>query len=95
MHVICVYTYDYQDETDVTRVRDELQALGILKGTYKSDNDTMSGKYRRTGYKNFSKYKFGYSPSLDEKTLRQVAQAQREGKEVTLTSPEGKEVGKL
>src|SRR3989339_1469745 len=48
--VICVYTYDWRDERDVKRVREELRKLGITrKIAYKSDDDTDRGKYRTTG----------------------------------------------
>jgi len=44
-------------ENDVKRVREELKRLGITnKIPYKSDEDTLAGKYRITGYKNISKY---------------------------------------
>ena len=56
-HVICVYTDDWTDEKDVMRVREELRKLGITKKIpYKSDEDTLSGKYAKKGYKNISKY---------------------------------------
>ncbi len=56
-HVICVYTYDYKDEEDVKRIREELRKLGITwKIPYKADKDTMKGKYRITGCKKISKY---------------------------------------
>jgi hypothetical protein len=55
--VICVYTYDWKDEKDVRRVREELRKLGIIaKIPYKSDEDTLSGKYRITGHTRISKY---------------------------------------
>ena len=55
--VICVYTYDWTDETDVKRVREELRKLGITnKIAYKTDEDTLSGKYRITGHTKISKY---------------------------------------
>ncbi len=45
-HVVCVYTYDYDDRADVMRVREELRALGILREiTYKADEDTLSLRY--------------------------------------------------
>lgn len=56
-HVICIYTDDWTDENDVMRVREELRKLGITKKIpYKSDEDTLSGKYAKNGYKNISKY---------------------------------------
>jgi len=57
-HVVCVYTYDWSDEKDVKRIREELRKLGITnKIPYKADEDTLSGKYRITGHrKSISKY---------------------------------------
>ncbi len=55
--VVCVYTYDWTDETDVRRVREELRKLGVTnKIAYKSDEDTLKGKYNATGHKRISKY---------------------------------------
>lgn len=55
--VICVYTYDHEDESDVKRIREELRMLGMThKIPYKTDEDTRSGKYRKTGEKRVSKY---------------------------------------
>jgi hypothetical protein len=55
--VICVYTYDWTDEKDVKRIREELRKLGIVnKIPYKSDEDTLSGKYQITGHTKISKY---------------------------------------
>jgi len=55
--VICVYTYDWTDEKDVKRVREELRILGITnKIPYKADEDTLSGKYRVRGDTRISKY---------------------------------------
>ena len=54
--VICVYTYDWTDEEDVTRVREELRKLGVTrKIPYKSDEDTLKGKYRVAGDTKISK----------------------------------------
>jgi len=56
-HVICIYTYDWTDTADVMRIRDELRKLGIIaKIPYKSDEDTMVGKYRVRGDTKISKY---------------------------------------
>jgi activator of 2-hydroxyglutaryl-CoA dehydratase len=56
-HVICVYTYDWTDEKDVKRVREELRKLGITNRIpYKTDEDTGKGKYRARGHKRISKY---------------------------------------
>ena len=55
--VISVYTYDWTDERDVRRVREELRKLGIMeKIPYKADEDTLSGKYRVIGHTRISKY---------------------------------------
>lgn len=55
--VICVYTYDWTDAEDVRRVRAELRKLGITrKIAYKSDEDTLAGKYQATGHTKISKY---------------------------------------
>ncbi len=56
-HVICVYTYDWTDFEDVTRVRNELMILGFTqKLGYKTDADTLSGKYVVRGHRNICKY---------------------------------------
>jgi hypothetical protein len=48
-HVICVYTADEDNPTDVRRVRDALRALGITwKIPYKSDRATRAGQYEMT-----------------------------------------------
>lgn len=55
--VICVYTYDWADEEDVRKIREELRGLGITnKIPYKADEDTRSGKYRIKGHTKISKY---------------------------------------
>lgn len=55
--VICVYTYDWTDEADVKRVRQELRALGITsKIPYKTDEDTSAGRYSSQSHKRISKY---------------------------------------
>ncbi len=57
MRVICVYTYDWMDEKDVRRVREELREIGIArKIPYKSDQDTLDGKYQVSGHTRISKY---------------------------------------
>ncbi len=57
-HVICVYTYDWTDREDVMRIREELRKLGAKKEIgYKTDADTMAGKYRHRGHKNICKYR--------------------------------------
>ena len=55
--VICVYTYDWSDEADVMKIREELKKLGITrKIPYKSDEDTLAGKYAIAGNRKISKY---------------------------------------
>ena len=40
------------------RVRDELRRLGVDRAiSYKSDEHTLRGRYRATGYRNLSKYR--------------------------------------
>ena len=56
-HVICVYTYNWKDEKDVMKIRNTLRELGFEKPlSYKSDADTLAGKYEHTGHKNIAKY---------------------------------------
>jgi hypothetical protein len=56
-HVICVYTYDWTNKRDVMKIREELRKLGIVwKIPYKSDEDTIMGKYTKTGYRGIKKY---------------------------------------
>lgn len=55
--VICIYTKNWKNEKDVMRVRGELRELGFTKPMpYKSDEDTLRGKYASKGNKNISKY---------------------------------------
>ncbi len=55
--VICVYTYDWTDEADVRRIRENLRKIGIInKIPYKADEDTSKGKYAVRGDKRISKY---------------------------------------
>lgn len=56
-YVICVYTYDWKDEKDVMRIREELRDMGFEKLLpYKADEDTLRGKYSNKGSKGISKY---------------------------------------
>jgi hypothetical protein len=55
--VICVYTYDSTDESDVYRVRDALRELGFSELIYKTDADTLAGKYSNRGDRHISKYR--------------------------------------
>jgi hypothetical protein len=55
--VICIYTYDCEDEADVMRVRGELRRLGIArKIPYKTDADTLAGKYSARGDTQIARY---------------------------------------
>lgn len=55
--VVCVYTYDHEDEADVMRVREELRRLGFKdKIPYKTDEATIAGKYQVRADKKISKY---------------------------------------
>jgi len=55
--VICVYTDDWTDRGDASRIRQELRALGIVaKIPYKADHDTLVGRYAKRGHKRISKY---------------------------------------
>ena len=57
VRVICVYTYDWRDEKDVKRVREELRRIGITrKISYKTDEDTNFVVYSALGAKRISKY---------------------------------------
>lgn len=48
--VVCVYTYDVQDEADCTRVRKALRDLGVRwRIPYKTDAETYAGKYSKRG----------------------------------------------
>ena len=56
-HVICVYTYDWEDTDDMVRVREELRKLGITwRIPYKTDADTEAGKYACKGDRMIAKY---------------------------------------
>lgn len=55
--VICVYTYDWNDERDVKRIREALINIGITrKISYKANEDTEQGKYRVDTSEKLSKY---------------------------------------
>jgi hypothetical protein len=57
MHVICVYTYDADEEVDVRRVRAELRTLGLNRPiSYKMNRATYEGRYRARGYRRISRY---------------------------------------
>lgn len=55
--VICIYTYNWLDVDDVFRVEKELRKIGITSTLfYKTDKDTIEGKYTISGAKGISKY---------------------------------------
>lgn len=55
--VICIYTYNWQDVDDVYRVEKALRSIGIEETLYyKTDSDTLEGKYKVRGSKGISKY---------------------------------------
>ena len=55
--VVCVYTYDCRDETDLRRIREALRSIGITQRIpYKTDMDTIEGKYVVRGDRRISKY---------------------------------------
>ena len=57
VRVICVYTYDGEDEPDRLRVREELRKLGFeAKIPYKFDSQTMAGEYATDGKRRVCKY---------------------------------------
>lgn len=56
-HVICVYTHDAHDETDVHVIRSSLRKLSVAnKIPYKTGDATLQGKYRKLGDKRVSLY---------------------------------------
>ena len=56
-HVICVYTYDYEDKKDVIKIREQLRKIGITqKIPYKTNKATRQGKYSIHGDKKISEY---------------------------------------
>src|ERR1035441_152551 len=55
--LICVYTYDVDDERDCLRVRLALRNLGVTwKIPYKTDADTYAGKYAKNGVRVSKRY---------------------------------------
>jgi hypothetical protein len=55
--VICVYTYDWTDHEDVTRVRDRLRELGVTwRIGYKADADTEAGRYAHKSHARVCKF---------------------------------------
>lgn len=56
-YVICVYTHDWKDEDSVQFIRQGLRDIGITKPIpYKTDADTLAGRYAATGAKGIAKY---------------------------------------
>ena len=56
-NVICVYTYDGDDEADVWRVREGLRELGFAGKVYwKADQATRDGQYNNRGHRGVSRY---------------------------------------
>ena len=53
--VICVYTYDVEDEQDCTRVRRPSSLPSTPKIPYKTDADTYAGKYSKQAQGRVSK----------------------------------------
>ncbi|HQX14685.1 MAG TPA: DUF1917 domain-containing protein [Nitrosomonas sp.] len=46
VYVVCVYTYDCDDESDVMKIRGHLREMGFKKAaSYKSDEQTIAGIY--------------------------------------------------
>ena len=55
--VICIYTYDGDDEADVWKVREALRELGITQKIYwKADQATRDGLYNARGHARVSRY---------------------------------------
>jgi hypothetical protein len=55
--VICVYTYDGDDEQDIWRVREALRDLSFTDKLYwKADQATLAGQYSGKGRKGVSRY---------------------------------------
>lgn len=55
--VICIYTYNWQDIKDVYRVEQALRQIGIEHTLYyKTDRDSIDGKYKVRGSTSISKY---------------------------------------
>lgn len=87
--VICVYTYDSNDEEDVLRIRDVLKTLGMTRGVYKTDQSTLQMKYSVYGDTNIALKKYNFGPSSyreKEKAAKAYLKAKREGKEIILGS---------
>jgi hypothetical protein len=56
--VICVYTYDWTDKKDCMAIRETLRAAGFTQPlSYKSDEDTLAGKYAGNQEAKIAKYR--------------------------------------
>ena len=56
-YVICIYTHDWKDEDSVQCIRQGLRDIGITKPLpYKTDADTLAGRYAATGAKGIAKF---------------------------------------
>lgn len=56
-YVICVYTHDWKDQDSVQFIRQGLRDIGITKPIpYKTDADTLAGRYAATGAKGIAKF---------------------------------------
>jgi hypothetical protein len=53
--VICICTYDANDEADVQRVKLSLREMGFTNIRYKTDAATIEGKYKKFGDKDISR----------------------------------------
>ena len=68
--VICIYTYNWQDINDVYRVEQALRQIGIEHTLYyKTDKDSIDGKYKVRGSTGISKYISKGTVSYKKKTL--------------------------
>jgi len=56
--VICVYTYDWTDKKDCMAIRETLRVAGFTQSlSYKSDEDTLAGRYVGNQEKKIAKYR--------------------------------------
>jgi hypothetical protein len=56
-YVVCVYTYDCDDEKDVMKIREHLRKMGFKRpASYKTDEQTLAGIYSDST-EGISKYK--------------------------------------
>lgn len=50
-HVICIYTYDSDDKTDLLRILSAIRGLGINhRAMYKEDRETFAGNYEGVAF---------------------------------------------